>query len=823
MSAQDQRPQFYEGQYLAADDISAIVEYAHVQTARHELGAHTWGVNLGLYLVERDTPGAPQQKLVYLAPGLAEDGFGRKLSAVALTRLPESLFSNIAFDGSIDDPAQTGGVPKGRFVKVWLTYDEQAGQAAAPGFVACDVGSTSARVQETYRFVIGEPASLTDRRSPLSIGGRSLDADQAISAFDSARTPAPVLYDDSVPHQQFPETTQGVRWLVPVGVVRWVVLSGGGGYFVNRDIDPNDSGTERIRRQMRVYVGSIAETLSASDGALVLRDRYVDPAKPGYFQERLQSAQALSTILNDLVWVEGNLRLVGDERLAGGALRFVDVSGNDNTTPLSLERLGDRNAGPGQRSLDAIVGPDGQANNRFAVATIKTDDPDPAKRVLSEKLTCLSNGNVGIGQTAPQYSLEVAGTRIRLESDTTGTKTLDLRTDGTDVIVESTTNNLYVRANGGAPVHNLLLNADDADGFVGIGTTTPAYKLDVKSRTGIKLGLEGNQGGQLVLTNNAGDNSIYLEGYSKDGAGTAAEMFLTGRWAVNLPRLTVCANVTYVSDRLGVGINAPAQQVHVLGDRILLENAGRSKGLSLRTDGSEVDLYTETNRLSLRSSGHDCLINWLAGDGNVGIGTQTPTQKLHVGAPYILVDGAGSEQAYIGGDGHGGDVQIGSMNAAVQTVTCWNETSNQGMNIAALNLGNISDVSLKRNVRPLGGALDAVQRMRGVRFNWRHSSSQRKAVSQESQQDELGVIAQEIAAVLPEAVMNVRGYAAVRVNALIPVLIEAVKELSSAQDALRKEIAELGRAVGAPAQDRESAQPRSAAARSRRNKPASPE
>jgi hypothetical protein len=189
----------------------------------------------------------------------------------------------------------------------------------------------------------------------------------------------------------------------------------------------------------------------------------------------------------------------------------------------------------------------------------------------------------------------------------------------------------------------------------------------------------------------------------------------------------------------------------------------------------------------------------------------------------MLVDGAGSEQAYIGGDGHGGDVQIGSMNAAVQTVTCWNETSNQGMNIAALNLVNISDVNLKRNVRPLGGALDAVQRIRGVRFNWRHSSAQGKAASQDSQQDELGVIAQEIAAVLPEAVMNVRGYATVRLNALIPVLIEAVKELSSAQDALRKEIAELRRAAGAPTQDRESAQPRSGAARSRRNKPASPE
>ncbi len=782
MSAQDQRPQFYEGQYLAADDVAAIVEYGHVQAARHELGAHTWGVNVGLYLIERDTPGAPQQKLVYLAPGLAEDGFGRKLFARSLTRLPESLFGNIAYDGSVDDPAHTGGVPKGRFVKVWLTYDEQAGQAAVPGFVACDAGGTSARVQETYRFVIGEPASLTDRRSPVSIGGRSLDADQAISSFDPGRTPVPVLYDDSVPHQQFPETTQGVRWLVPVGVVRWVVISGGGGYFVNRDVDPNDSGTERIRRQMRVYVGSIAETISASDGALVLRDRFGNPARPGFFEERLQSSQALNTILSDLVWVEGNLRVVGDERLAGGALRFVDVSGNDNSTPLSLERLGDWNAGPGQRSLDAIIGPDGQKDNRFAVATITVDNTDPKQRKLSEKLTCLSSGNVGVGQPAPQYSLDVAGNRT-----------------------------------------------DDADGFVGIGTTTPAYKLDVKSGTGIKLGLEGNQGGQLVLANNKGDNSIYLEGFDQAGTGTATEMFITGRSAVNLPRLSLSANITYVSDQLGVGTNAPNANVHVLGDRILLENAAQNKRISLFTSGSEVDLFTDTNRLSLRSNNHDCLINWLAGDGNVGIGTATPTQKLHVGAPYILVDGAGSEKAYIGGDGAGGDVQIGSMNAAIGTVTCWNEASGHGMNIAALNLGNISDVNLKKNIRPLSGALDAIQRLRGVRFNWRdgssqrqHSSTRRQQDSSHRQQDELGVIAQEVAEVLPEAITSVRGYAAVCVNSLIPVLIEAVKELSTEKDAMRREVTELRRAIAARSGGGKSPQPPADGAGPRKKKRSRP-
>src|SRR5581483_6494207 len=145
--------------------------------------------------------------------------------------------------------------------------------------------------------------------------------------------------------------------------------------------------------------------------------------------------------------------------------------------------------------------------------------------------------------------------------------------------------------------------------------------------------------------------------------------------------LTINANVTYVSNQLGVGTNTPGATAHVIGDSLLLENAARNKRLLLFNSGSEVDLYTDTNSLSLRSNNHDCLINWLAGDGNVGIGTGTPKQKLHVGGPYLRVDGAGDEQVYIGGDGFAGDAQIGSLNAGVTQVTCWNATNNSGMDI----------------------------------------------------------------------------------------------------------------------------------------------
>jgi hypothetical protein len=223
----------------------------------------------------------------------------------------------------------------------------------------------------------------------------------------------------------------------------------------------------------------------------------------------------------------------------------------------------------------------------------------------------------------------------------------------------------------------------------------------------------------------------------------------------------------------------------------LLENTTRDKRISLFNNGSEVDLYTDTNRLSLRSSGHDCLINWLAGDGNVGVGTGSPTQKLHVGGAFAVVEGLGREQAYLGGDGIGNDVQFGSLNASVTQATFWNAASNTTMKIGAAAFVVTSDLALKTDVRQLKDALALVQKMRGVRFKWRSDTTTPK-------RDEVGLIAQEVAAILPEAVGTVRGHAGVSLNSLIPLLVEAVKELATKQTVLEAELAELKNPAATP-------------------------
>jgi hypothetical protein len=62
-------------------------------------------------------------------------------------------------------------------------------------------------------------------------------------------------------------------------------------------------------------------------------------------------------------------------------------------------------------------------------------------------------------------------------------------------------------------------------------------------------------------------------------------------------------------------------------------------------------------------------------------GARTELMRVDNRLGYLAVNGAGGEQAYIGGDGFGNDVQIGSLNSGVQNVAFYNGTSGSYMHV----------------------------------------------------------------------------------------------------------------------------------------------
>ena len=115
-----------------------------------------------------------------------------------------------------------------------------------------------------------------------------------------------------------------------------------------------------------------------------------------------------------------------------------------------------------------------------------------------------------------------------------------------------------------------------------------------------------------------------------------------------------------------------------------------------------------------------------------------------------------------------------------------------------------SDARLKTNVAVITSALDKVNSLRGVTFDWDQEKAGELDFFPRKDKD-VGVIAQDVQAVLPEAVRNAPfdwntetnssrsgdNYLTVQYEKLTALLIEAVKELKTEVDTLKVQIADL--------------------------------
>lgn len=105
-----------------------------------------------------------------------------------------------------------------------------------------------------------------------------------------------------------------------------------------------------------------------------------------------------------------------------------------------------------------------------------------------------------------------------------------------------------------------------------------------------------------------------------------------------------------------------------------------------------------------------------------------------------------------------------------------------------------SDERLKENVRPLDDALSLVQRLRGVRYALtREFYYQSDHGTEEERTGQIGLIAQEVEKVFPQMVSTDKetGLKSVGYLALVPVLIEAIKEQQDLIDGLEARLAAL--------------------------------
>ena len=274
---------------------------------------------MGLELEETTSPAGDLE--IYVLPGFAWDGYGRQLTLLCAKKLTPA-----DFEASLRGWWKSGS-PTARAIRE-----------------VCGAASRSATPSTPMRASTSTPWSWSarDRRSrtvrtasPSVARACRIRARPSTSSTTKPASSATARF----PHQSFPADDEDPIWLVPLGKVHWIAGPGG----VMGSFGPRSDDERRQSRAFRRHAGLVTEGVQAANGLIRLRKR-ATPRDPALDGETLCTADALKladfdtkvapTAIDDLVWIEGNLRVLGNERLWGTKLELRSFTGEEDGVPL---------------------------------------------------------------------------------------------------------------------------------------------------------------------------------------------------------------------------------------------------------------------------------------------------------------------------------------------------------------------------------------------------------------------------------------------------------------------------------------------------------
>ncbi len=254
------------------------------------------------------------------------------------------------------------------------------------------------------------------------------------------------------------------------------------------------------------------------------------------------------------------------------------------------------------------------------------------------------------------------------------------------------------------------------------------------------------------------NNSITIAGTSValGGSITAAKI---------LEATNVISSSTQITSLLPSGVVSGSSQID------LTQTTNYSSGIKTRLDAEGV--ISGSSQINLGSAA-----------GNITLSTQTTGDYV-----ASLVQGTGVTITNNSGEGTTPTIAIGqavgtSANVQFNSIGVGTTASGTAGEIRAT--GDItayysSDIRLKENIIPIPNALEKVNQISGNTYDWKEGYDEVHS----HKGNDVGVIAQEIEAILPQIVTNRdTGFKAVQYEKIIPLLIEAIKELSAKVDRL---------------------------------------
>jgi hypothetical protein len=295
---------------------------------------------------------------------------------------------------------------------------------------------------------------------------------------------------------------------------------------------------------------------------------------------------------------------------------------------------------------------------KFATSSVQ-------QNYLETRMTIDDGGNVGIGTTNPEQKLHVLGNLrlgtdpyiqwvsnyIKFQTTTASVPVIELRESSSGNYEprldfydgNGTTKNISIDAN---PSNSTYFNA----GNVGIGTTNPRSKIDIRGNALIAANSTGNNilafgnSDTYGPLNGAPDSShggAFIVGNSSTAPGAPSYMsFWTavGGTVGEALRITSTGNV-------GIGTTNPAYKFEISQadySRLTLLQSTTGKRWQIGNDGSNFYVFNESNAVRALD---------ITSTGNVGIGVSNPITKLSVNGEISV--GQDKKLSFIGLDING--------------------------------------------------------------------------------------------------------------------------------------------------------------------------